>query len=236
MVNAYPANPSPSVLTNALPKEDSVSDRAPLHQTMRLARARLEEVSSHQIDRLQQLTGSQFNRRYYLSTSPQQFWWLKSGVVRTLTYQDDGNIITLGLWGPGDLVGTSLSRVSPYLVEAITNVEAVSITEADWQLPPELLSRYWQQTEILLLARANRRADVALLEVLQWLAHRFGLQVEQGALINLRITHQDLADLSGLSRVTVTRLLSQLEDQQLIHRKSRQLIVAETGEHWHYDI
>lgn len=236
MVNAYPANPSPSVLANALCKEDSVSDHAPLHQAMRLARARLEDVSTHQIDRLQQLAGIQFNRRYYLSTSPQQFWWLKSGVVRTLTYQDDGTIIALGLWGPGDLVGPSLSRISPYLVEAITDVEAVSITEADWQPPPELLIRYWQQTEILLLARANRRADVALLEVLQWLAHRFGLQVEQGALINLKITHQDLADLSGLSRVTVTRLLSQLEDQQLIHRKSRQLIVAETREHWHYDI
>jgi len=236
MVNAYPTNPIPNVLANALRKEDSVSDHAPLHQAMRLARARLEDVSTHQIDRLQQLTGSQFNRRYYLSTSPQQFWWLKSGVVRTLTYQDDGTIIALGLWGPGDLVGPSLSKISPYLVEAITDVEAVSITEADWQPPPELLSRYWQQTEILLLARANRRADVALLEVLQWLAHRFGLQVEQGALINLKITHQDLADLSGLSRVTVTRLLSQLEDQQLIHRKSRQLIVAETGEHWHYDI
>lgn len=208
----------------------------PIHQAMLSARARLEEVSAHQIDQLRQATPSQFRRRHYLPNGPHRFWWLKSGVVRTLTYQEDGGIIALGIWGPGDLVGPSLSRVNPYLVEAVTEVEAVGITEPEWQLSPEVLVRYWQQTEFLMLVRSNRRADAALLEVLQWLAHRFGLQVEQGSLINLKITHQDLADFSGLSRVTVTRLLSQLEDQQLIHRKSRQLIVAETGEHWHYDI
>lgn len=225
------SNPSPFVCQPEAPVSDY-----PIHQAMLSARARLEEVSAQQIDQLRQATPTQFRRRHYLPHDPHRFWWLKSGVVRTLTYQEDGGIIALGLWGPGDLVGPSLSRVNPYLVEAVTEVEAVGITEPEWQLSPEVLVRYWQQTEFLMLVRSNRRADVALLEVLQWLAHRFGLQVEQGALINLKITHQDLADFSGLSRVTVTRLLSHLEDQQLIHRKSRQLIVAETGEHWHYDI
>lgn len=87
-----------------------------------------------------------------------------------------------------------------------------------------------------MVVRTHRRAEIALLGLLQWLADRFGLQIDRGCLIDLKITHQDLADFSGLSRVTVTRLLRQFEDQGLIYRKSRQLILAETSDHWHYEI
>ncbi|PSR14679.1 hypothetical protein C8255_23850 [filamentous cyanobacterium CCP3] len=45
-----------------------------------------------------------------------------------------------------------------------------------------------------------------------WLLNRFGLQIDQGCLIDLKITYQDLADVSGLGRVTVTRLLRQFKD------------------------
>jgi len=34
----------------------------------------------------------------------------------------------------------------------------------------------------------------------------------------------------------VTRLLRQFEDQGWIYRRSRQLILAETSDHWHYEI
>lgn len=177
-----------------------------------------------------------FGRRNYLQARPDRLWLIKSGVVRTLTYQEDGTAIALGLWSTGDIVGPFLSKVDPYLIEALTPVEAVSIPLSDWQPPVDVLASYLKHTESLMVVRTHRRAEIALLGLLQWLADRFGLQIDRGCLIDLKITHQDLADFSGLSRVTVTRLLRQFEDQGLIYRKSRQLILAETSDHWHYEI
>jgi hypothetical protein len=39
-----------------------------------------------------------FGRRAFLAAHGEHFWLLKSGVVRTLTYQDDGTTVALGIW------------------------------------------------------------------------------------------------------------------------------------------
>lgn len=177
-----------------------------------------------------------FSSRTPLPNRSNLYWLIKSGVARSLCYLEDGSVITLGIWGAGDVVGQPLSKAQPFIVEAISQVEAEPIVATDWQPPADVLLSYWQQTEALMLIRANRRADAILLGILSWLARRFGQQIERGCLIDLRLTHQDLAELSGLTRVTVTRLLGQLEDQGLIYRQSRQLILAQEAEHWHYEI
>jgi CRP-like cAMP-binding protein len=61
---------------------------------------------------------------------------------------------------------------------------------------------------------------------LVWLAHKFGQQMEHGWQIGFRLTHQDLADAIGSSRVTVTRLLSKLEKQGAIARFDRGQIIV----------
>lgn len=83
----------------------------------------------------------------------------------------------------------------------------------------------------------RRQAETALLHLLAWLAKRFGQEVEQGQLIDLRLTHQDIAELIGLTRVTVTRLLSNFERQGIIQRQGRQFIVMQDQlPFWHYEI
>jgi CRP-like cAMP-binding protein len=196
----------------------------------------LQGLSLEQLQRWSLADVSFCGRRSYLPARRDRLWLLKSGVVRTITYQEDGTAIALGLWSTGDIVGQALSDTDPYLIEALTEVEAVSIALSDWQPPVDVITSYLKHTEALMVVRTHRRAETALLGLLQWLANRFGLQIDRGCLIDLKITHQDLADLSGLSRVTVTRLLRQLEEQGLIYRQSRQLILAETGAHWHYEI
>jgi CRP-like cAMP-binding protein len=64
------------------------------------------------------------------------------------------------------------------------------------------------------------------LKVLTFLGNKFGHQVDRGQLIDLRLTHQELADLIGATRVTVTKILNQLEQDGLISRPRRHLIVV----------
>ncbi|NJR53028.1 MAG: Crp/Fnr family transcriptional regulator, partial [Leptolyngbyaceae cyanobacterium CSU_1_3] len=62
-------------------------------------------------------------------------------------------------------------------------------------------------------------------QLLDWLADKFGHESDQGQLIQLRLTHQDIADTLGTTRVTVTLLLSQFEQQGRIRWINQHLLL-----------
>lgn len=161
---------------------------------------------------------------------------IEVGAVHTLTWLEDGTTVITGLWGPGDVVGKLLSATEPYQIKCLTAVEAILSPLGSNQIPEEWLFAYLQQIEMLTFIRSHRRVDVMLVKLLGWLAKRFGHAVESGNLIDLRLTHQDLAELMGTTRVTVTRVLKQLEEQGLIERLSLQRILLKEYETWHYEI
>ncbi len=144
--------------------------------------------------------------------------------------------MTLGLWGAGEIVGKALAQIDPYQLECLTKVEATRLHIENWQETQAALLAHIQQAGELTLIRSHRRVDMMLLKLLNWLGKKFGRQVEQGQLIDLRLTHQDIADILGSTRVTITRTLNQLEQQGLIRRLSLQRIVLQEEEVWHYEI
>lgn len=177
-----------------------------------------------------------FSLRSHLPVKPHSLWKIETGAVRTFTWLDDGTTITTGVWGPGDVVGRALSAMDPYQIESLTAVEATPlILQAD-TIPSEWLLTHLQHTEALMIIRSHRRVDTMLIKLLGWLGKRFGRAVETGQLIDLRLTHQDLADLGGTTRVTITRILGQFETQGLIERLSVHRILLKEDELWHYEI
>ncbi|MCW6053341.1 helix-turn-helix domain-containing protein [Lyngbya sp. CCAP 1446/10] len=57
------------------------------------------------------------------------------------------------------------------------------------------------------------------------LGKKFGREVAQGLLIDLRLTHQEISEAIGITRITVTRLMARLEEEGLIDRSRPQYIV-----------
>lgn len=183
------------------------------------------------------LVGQRFSRRSLLLTDSSCLWSIKAGVVRTLTVLEDGTSITLGLWRPGDVVGRVLSKADLYEIECLTAVEAVLLPPHVWHEATEALISHVQRAEELIEILHCRHAEASLLRLFAWLAKRFGQEIEQGQLIDLRLTHQDLADLIGLTRVTVTRLVNEFEKEGIIQRRARQFIVPQDQlPFWHYEI
>lgn len=178
----------------------------------------------------------EFAARANLPASADRLWHIQSGFVRAMTWLEDGTTIVLGIWGAGDMVGKPLGKIEPYHLECLTPVKA-SLVAID-QVPnlSNILLAHLQLVEELMLIRSHKRIDVMLLKLLSWLAKRFGQEVERGRLIDLRLTHQDLSELLGATRVTVTRTLIQMEQQGLIQRLSLQRIVLQQEESWHYEI
>jgi CRP-like cAMP-binding protein len=180
---------------------------------------------------------SRFARRSLLPLGENYLWQIESGVVRTLTWLEDGTTITLGLWGVGDVVSRVLSKAEPYQMECLTPVEATILPVDRWHQVNEALISHIQQFQEFLEILHCRSVDASLLRLLNWLAKKFGHAVERGQLINLRLTHQEIAEIIGTTRVTVTRVLNEFEHQGIIKRLPRKFIVLhEQQPFWHYEI
>ncbi|MGI0494966.1 Crp/Fnr family transcriptional regulator [Alkalinema pantanalense CENA528] len=158
-----------------------------------------------------------FQRGNLLPEHPQVYWKIRQGVVRTNTWDIEGALKTVGIWGAGDIVGAGLSTLSPYQMECLSPVKIEPLTHLNDFA--ETLIHQQQQTEALLNIILVRHTQQRLLKLLDWLADRFGRDWGEGArMIDIRLTHQHLADLAGTTRVTVTRLLNQLEHTHHIQR------------------
>lgn len=132
--------------------------------------------------------------------------------------------MTLGFWGKGDIVGHPLSRMKPYQVECLTTVQISELPPESGYLQKALLTHVWKSEELLRIIHQSSIAD-RLLHLLLWLADQFGRPVISGTLLELRLTHQDLADTIGSTRVSVTRLLGQMEREGKIERSPRKLLL-----------
>lgn len=64
----------------------------------------------------------------------------------------------------------------------------------------------WMMNKVLGLPRAEERVRT----LLDLMGVHYGIKDKRGTVITLRLTHQDIADYSSLSRETVTRLLNRL--------------------------
>lgn len=195
-----------------------------------------QRVSKEEISQIPQTFSRSFNRRDWLPEESGFFWLIQKGVVRSMSYTEGNTVVCTGIWLVDDIVGQPLSRNSPYLIEALTPIQVMAIPTNYWKPSYELILSYWQNTEALLMARANNSAWLVLLNVLNWLSQRFGHRISEGYLIDVRLTHQDLAELCGLTRVTVTRLLKQFESEGLISKNARKIVLKEDYSTWYYQI
>jgi CRP-like cAMP-binding protein len=177
-----------------------------------------------------------FTRRSFLPDQNNALWKIERGFVRTFTYLEDGTTVALGLWGPGDIVGLALSRLQPYQMECLTKVEALVIPLDDCSELTETLFNHIQQAQELMVIRSHKKVDTMLINLLAWLSKKFGSEVEKGRLIDMHLTHEDLAEMLGSTRVTITRILGQFEQEGLIERLSLHRIVLKEEEIWYYEI
>ncbi|MGL5877441.1 MAG: Crp/Fnr family transcriptional regulator [Xenococcaceae cyanobacterium] len=171
------------------------------------------------------LSQQTFKRHDSIPLKSERLLHIERGVVRTVTWSEEGTVMTLGYWGTGDVIGQPLSNIQPYQVECITSVEVsyVPSYQREWVLTA--ICQHVQQAEELLSIIRQTNARDRLLQMLLWLARKFARPVERGRLIDLRLTHQEIAEFIGMTRVSVTRLLSQLEQEGIIDRPRRHFIV-----------
>ena len=164
-------------------------------------------------------------RHQLLPTRCNSLWRVERGFVRTTTVTEDGILIALGYWGAGDVVGHAMSQIVPYQIECLTEVEVSLLPQEQWSQSVDDLLRHIHQVQELLSILSHHPAQQKLWNFLKFLAHKFGVEVKQGQLIPLLLSHEEIAETINTTRVTVTRLIQQFEQDGLLLRQKRQLIL-----------
>ena len=164
---------------------------------------------------------------------------LKKGHVKVSIVSEEGREVILSLLGPGSVFGElSLLDGKPRSanVVAIEETDLLMLRRTDFL---QLIHKTPQIATALLaeLATRMRKTDrqiegLALLDVtsrisdtLLQLATEQGAETADGVTIQSRPTHQELANMSGTTRETVSRVLKRLESQGYINRNGRKITI-----------
>lgn len=157
----------------------------------------------------------EFKRRECLPMIQNLLWQIDTGMVRSFTLHEEGDITTLGLWGVGDIIGHPFAGIEPYQAECLSNVRVHRLPIDDCQTLEEAMWCHIQQTQALLTIR-HGSVQTRFSTFLNWLAARFGQRSGDDCFIPLPLTHQDIAEVIGSSRVTVTRLIGEFEREDTL--------------------
>lgn len=182
----------------------------------------LEKVHTPQIyerDRMIYWQETHADKFYYLRKGKVKiFLSSKSGMEKTLTVLESGNIFGEAAFFDG------MPRVSS--AKALTKSEIISVTRKSLtkciNLDPQLaisIMKYLSQTIRMLSAQVDSMtflsADRRIANLLLNLSKNSKVQ----------ITHEELSYLAGVSRVTVSRILSNFTKNKLISAKYRNIII-----------
>ncbi len=157
----------------------------------------------------------EFKRREYLPMIQTLLWQIDTGMVRSFTLHEEGEITTLGLWGRGDIIGYLFAGIEPYHIECLSNVRVHRLQSDDGLALNEAMWSHIQQSQALLTMQ-HGSVQTRFRTFLDWFADKFGQRSGDGCFIPLPLTHQDIAEVIGSSRVTVTRLIGEFEREDIL--------------------
>ncbi|MBW4653225.1 MAG: Crp/Fnr family transcriptional regulator [Kaiparowitsia implicata GSE-PSE-MK54-09C] len=155
-----------------------------------------------------------------IALHPNELWIVCRGVVQLGTFYDTGDEALLGLACSSMPFGLPMTLIRPYHAIALTDVDLMRLTWSEVEQSPMLAQgvlqhtvRRLRQTEAVLAMVGYRRVEDRLRHLLLLLKREVGQPMGNETRISVRLTHQQLANAIGTTRVTVTRLISQLREE-----------------------
>jgi CRP/FNR family transcriptional regulator, cyclic AMP receptor protein len=161
-----------------------------------------------------------------------------SGKVKVTKAGANDKETILAIHRTGDFFGEmSLldGKTAPATVSAMEDAKIISLSGADFHKYLMHNERVMLQIIQVLCARlravwktqsqSSGSADERIRMGISDLAKKHGIRDAHGIIIDLKITHQDLAEMVGTSRETVTRVLAHLKEQGIVEISSRRITV-----------
>jgi CRP/FNR family transcriptional regulator len=150
-----------------------------------------------------------------------------SGAVRLSKLLPDGRRQITGFLFPGDFLGLSVADQYAYTAEALTETSLCrfnrnSLTKMVDAFPKlehrllQLASNELAQAQDHIMVLGRKTATERIATLLSKLAHRIGQKTEAGWQLEVPMSRMDIADYTGLTIETVSRLLTKLRKKGVI--------------------
>ena len=203
---------------------NSSSSSLPPNKTLLEVIKSLDGVTTESVERSKTI--------FFPGDPAERVYLIRRGAVRLSRVYETGEEITVALLRENSLFGV-LSLLTGhrsdrfYHAVAFTRVELVSAPaksvrnaiEQDASVGLLLLqglSSRVLQTETMIETLTHRDMSSRLVSFLLVLCRDFGVPGEKGVTIDLRLSHQSIAEAIGSTRVTITRLLGELKNSSLL--------------------
>lgn len=178
---------------------------------------------------------------YIQGERSEKFYFLRKGKVKISVFREDGSEKILAIQEGNTFFGESAAFDNqPYFATA-TVLEPSEIYELNRD---DLLKIFRETPSIafMLMCALIRKmrllafqvedlsfldAQKRVVHILLKLVNGLGVKKEDGLCIQKRITHDDLARLTGLSRVTVTNVLNYLEKLNILKKRRCTLTITD---------
>lgn len=168
-----------------------------------------------------------------------QLYFLISGTIRLYKMYGDYKEATTALLKEGGVFGKlSLveGRWQDVFAEAVSEVEVASVQksalESVLKRQPEFamklfasLSERLRQSDEVIESLLHREVSTRLATLLLHLSDRFGEAEDSGVLLNVRLTHQDLANMIASTREAVSKVMSELQREGFIEVQSHKVVI-----------
>lgn len=179
---------------------------------------------------------------YHQGEVDSRFYFILRGHVQIFASREDGTEFTLEMMGQWAVCGEgSAFDGKPYFTSAVAQEDTeviafdAGVVTAAFRELPELavaLLRIVALKQRIIAVRAQYLAspkpEARIAELLHRLADFYGTADASGAIgIGISLTHEQMAAMTGTTRVTVTRVLKRLRDQGVIQIKGRQLRILD---------
>lgn len=178
---------------------------------------------------------------FHQGEDPHAIWFLESGRAKWFKVSEDGQEQILQLVNPGEAVGlVALLDRKPYVAAARALEESTA-----WALSiPDFDRLIIKHPELSLLVMRQLGNGVRwLLEHIHCVQHRSAhervvavlmrkAQSRENGLKVIPLTHQEIAQLAGMARETVSRVLADLQRRGAVRLTRSQVILLDASRFW----
>lgn len=169
---------------------------------------------------------------------------VRSGIVKISRVAEDGREKTLAFLGKGEPFGEmalidggprsaiaqALEATSLYALHRADFLAALTENPALSLGVIKVLSARLQQANAQLMDLVFRDVRGRVAQALLDLARRHGVPLTNGRMISVKLTHQEIANLVGTARETVSRTFAELQDSGIIRIEGRNIVLLDAAQ------
>ena len=213
--------------------QSQLNEKTPIKKTLLDVIRGLDGAANETVDRSKTI--------FFPGDPAERVYLIRRGAVRLTRVYESGEEITVALLRENSLFGV-LSLLTGhrsdrfYHAVAFTKVEMTSAPAGSVRnalegdsgvglLLLQGLSSRILQTETMIETLTHRDMSSRLVSFLLVLCRDFGVPSEKGITIDLRLSHQGIAEAIGSTRVTITRLLGDLRNLGLLQIDRKKITV-----------